>query len=852
MAGADSGRWRAFSHFPVRQRRRTIVVALIVGVLATLAASRLRPTASLETMFAHDDDATRALARIHETLPNADELVVVVSTLDDARPPALAEEDLVAFAERLEQVVAASDRFAGAVASVRYRDERRAEADRFYEDVVVPHAMLYLSQRELEAVCARLTGPAIREQIARNETLMAAPGPAADAVARTVLRDPLRLYEDLRAHVPAAGARLDGSAGAPLLSQDGRSLLIRITGTRPVNDLDFARALVRHARAAVIEADPGHLVVGFTGAYAIAELSERSIRRDMIVSVMVAVALLCVVFLVAYRSLREFTMALGAVGLGILSGFGVFALLRTTLNPATAVIGAVLAGLGVDFAIHVMSRARAEQDSGAAPAAATATALDGVRGPVAIAALTSLIGFFAVSRSSVQALRDFGLLGVLGLAGALLASITVLPALMVTLPPVLRRAPRVSVPAHLVGVIAGRPWRWIGAMAALWAAALVVVVMAGGPPPSEKDWRVMHPQPNEPLALQGELARRFGEPAETILIWIEARPLHPLLETAWIVHDRLGGPSATGMGIDKALGIASLLPDPRAVEARLGRLRRVDVEQVVADFRAALDESVFDPAAYEDYQAFLRQLLTVRSAPGLDDLRAYPAIADGLLAGPREAPPEGAVVLVRLNEVNDHRRGLVVDWLGAQLEGLGGATVTGLTAISRRMDRTIRRDLARLLGLAGLVVAVFLLAVYRQPLDVLLVLLPTGFALTCLLAVMHLTEDTFNIVNVSGLPLLVGIGVDDGVFLVSLARRARREGTSGAVLVARYRAVCHAVLVTSATTILAFGSLLFASTPAIRSLGRLTVIGVAGCLVATLLTLLPILLLRHRHAHVAR
>ena len=215
-------------------------------------------------------------------------------------------------------------------------------------------------------------------------------------------------------------------------------------------------------------------------------------------------------------------------------------------------------------------------------------------------------------------------------------------------------------------------------------------------------------------------------------------------------------------------------------------------------------------------------------------------------------PVEGTVVLVRLDELNDHQRGVIVDWLGARLEGLGGATVTGLTAISRRMERAIRSDLARLLGLAGLVVAGFLLAVYRHPLDVLLVLLPTGFALTCLLGVMHLTEDTFNIVNVLGLPLLVGIGVDDGVFLVSVARRAQREGVSSADLVARCRAVCHAVLVTSATTMLAFGSLVFTSTPAIRSLGRLTAIGVGGCLVATLFMLLPILFLRHRHGHVAR
>ena len=106
--------------------------------------------------------------------------------------------------------------------------------------------------------------------------------------------------------------------------------------------------------------------------------------------------------------------------------------------------------------------------------------------------------------------------------------------------------------------------------------------------------------------------------------------------------------------------------------------------------------------------------------------------------------------------------------------------------------------------------------------------------------------------NVAGLPLLVGIGVDDGVFLVSVARRARRDNVSLADLTARCRPVLHAVLVTSATTMLAFGSLVLTSTPAIRSLGRLTAVGVGGCLLATLLMLLPILLLRHGHGHSTR
>ena len=82
-------------------------------------------------------------------------------------------------------------------------------------------------------------------------------------------------------------------------------------------------------------------------------------------------------------------------------------------------------------------------------------------------------------------------------------------------------------------------------MTALWAAALIVLVASGGLPPSEKDWRVMHPAPNPPLALQLDMERRFGEPAESVPVWIEAGGERTLLETAWIIRDRLDDAAAS-------------------------------------------------------------------------------------------------------------------------------------------------------------------------------------------------------------------------------------------------------------------------------------------------------------------
>ena len=163
---------------------------------------------------------------------------------------------------------------------------------------------------------------------------------------------------------------------------------------------------------------------------------------------------------------------------------------------------------------------------------------------------------------------------------------------------------------------------------------------------------------------------------------------------------------------------------------------------------------------------------------------------------------------------------------------------TWLSVIGHDTEVQIRTTLVRLLAVAAVAVIVFLGIVFRSIRDVGLALLPAAFAITCLPAIMALTGDRFNMINLVGLPLLIGIAVDDGIVLVSIARRCR---LSGEPAVEQLSASSHAVIVTSLTTVLAFGTLMFTSTPAIQSLGRLTALGMVAALLASLFLLVPLL-----------
>ncbi len=97
-----------------------------------------------------------------------------------------------------------------------------------------------------------------------------------------------------------------------------------------------------------------------------------------------------------------------------------------------------------------------------------------------------------------------------------------------------------------------------------------------------------------------------------------------------------------------------------------------------------------------------------------------------------------------------------------------------------------------------------------------------------------------NPANLIVLPLVLGIGVDDGVHVVHDFR----------MQTGRYRpspSTINAIVLTSLTSMIGFGSMMLAAHRGLYSLGLVLVIGVGSCLFVSLVTLPAILTLVDRY-----
>jgi predicted RND superfamily exporter protein len=135
-------------------------------------------------------------------------------------------------------------------------------------------------------------------------------------------------------------------------------------------------------------------------------------------------------------------------------------------------------------------------------------------------------------------------------------------------------------------------------------------------------------------------------------------------------------------------------------------------------------------------------------------------------------------------------------------------------------------------SLAAIAVLVFIH--FRSPLSLALALVPVAVGFLWLGGIMGFFHIPLNPANIMTLPLVIGIGVTNGIHILN---RFAEEQTANILA----RSTGKAVLVSGLTAIAGFGSLILAQHRGIRSLGYIMSAGLATCMIAGL-TFLPALL----------
>ena len=143
-----------------------------------------------------------------------------------------------------------------------------------------------------------------------------------------------------------------------------------------------------------------------------------------------AIGLIIVVLLVDFRNVRDAALALAPTIMGWAWMLGVMAATGMTFDTANIVCLPLVLGIGIAFGVHLMHRCRESGEEHGL--GAVDDIVRGTGGAVLVAALTTMVGFGALMLVDYKAMVSVGIAMVLGIACCLVASLVVLPALLLT------------------------------------------------------------------------------------------------------------------------------------------------------------------------------------------------------------------------------------------------------------------------------------------------------------------------------------------------------------------------------------------------------------------------------------
>ena len=452
--------------------------------------------------------------------------------------------------------------------------------------------------------------------------------------------------------------------------------------------------------------------------------------------------------------------------------------------------------------------------------------------------------FFCCGLSDFRGLNQLGILAGVGLCLNCVAMLTVFPALLLALPtrlwlgkPKAARTRRSGLLAALGRVSTRWPRTVLLIAAALFALAMPLMLRAGlGRELLSMDLGAM-----PPALTQQEVSRRFGEHQRFLVALVEDPDPERALYRADLWLDAVEKLRQRGaLRGYEALG--TLVPAEQTQAHRRARLRSLDLGPAADRLQAALDAAGFDPAPFQDFLALLRAggaaplHLTELAATELGFLvRSHVADLPADAAGPARR-----LVALFLFAAADESLDSTLAALHEIAAGPAGGALTGLPLLEEQLRTLLSRDLRRITWMSVVAVALLLLVYYRRLRPFLAVFLPLSLSWVLFGAALYLFGLPLHLYNLLSVPLVIGYGIDDHIFLVHRHQATPPQERDPAQVL---DTTGRAIVLTTLSTMAGFLGLLPAHFAGLRQLGLCGALAVLLCMLAAFLVLPALLAL---------
>lgn len=678
------------------------------------------------------------------------------------------------------------------------------------------------------------------------------------------------------------------SLGTPyFISPDRSMLIVMVTPTFTMLEHSFhipaISGLEEMLKSVATDFD---VEVGLAGALALSRDELKATMEDSMALTLISLAAILLLYIFTFRMVSAPLLAVTNLIIGVIWAMGMTWILVQELNLFTAMMTIILIGLGIDFSIHIISVYSEMIHRGFSPEKSIVSTLEKVGGGIITGGLTTSAAFLTLTTGRSAGISEFGLVNGFGLLMIMISTLITLPTLLM-----LREKYR-SKRGKQLGQIREVAYKPVGQASVMlfrrWPFALAGVILVTlffalkmKDVTFDYNYLNMEPEGLESIALNDLIIEKYNMSADVTMM--TASSIKESTELTELAKDQ--------SSISYVESISDFLPSDDDQIIRKQKISDIHNLMAVQSVRSEFSQQELEQLNDEiiRLEANVIEMQDLAFAGGQDmvddkatrlvgnpDLPDYVGSLTGFISRLLDSPPNvdriaefnhdfglayqdivldmadsSHIILDMLPDditdrfVNDNADRFLISiypkgdvWDISYLETFTNDLlevsdhIAGTPPMFYILIKVIGEDGRRAALLTLIVVFFFLWMDFRSLRLAILAMVPLLVGMVWMVGFMGLTGIQITLLNVMALPLILGIGMDDGVHLM---HRLKTEGPQQIYTI--FSSTGKAIIITSLTTMLSFGSLVFATYRGFGSLGLALFIGVGMCLATSLIVL---------------
>jgi len=866
-------------------RPKTVIFnSILLTLLMGFFAGGLNLELSWVSLAPKDDPSVEEFQQIMNDFPSMNNIMVLVTAEN--------EEDLDSAVQRAENKLQSLDKYVKSVHSrvdssfmiengLLLMDEEMIEAMGFALSDANMAAFLANRNKGLEMELQALESMDIDDPSNRNEIM------EKEDVMTSNLLGMNSFYHTLQATLDSKenNGDMDGFSegihrlmlGDPYFrSNDGRLALMTIQPAFDILDYELLTPGVNTIIENLDDLEKQLTGVNYeiTGMHVVGKDEMASVESDSYITMLIGILFILALLYFAFRMFSAPILAFIPLLFGVLWDTGLTAIIIGRLNLLTAFTAIMLIGLGIDFSIHLLSGFTEARSKGKTSVEAVKHTLVHIGPSILTGAMTTAAAFLTLTISSLEVLSELGFVMGMGIITTVIAVFFVLPSILVLVKGKEKRMMAVKGEYRIIGKAAGfiHQYKIIAAILILLLAGI-----AGWHGQSEFDLNMMNLEPEglESIRIMNKMVDAFGMSTEGLMV--EKNNLEDI--------KRLSSKLKKEETVSSVVSIADFIPSKEEQAKRLDKIKEVKAslayqpkyhrlsrekllqELETFQFNVKKLTSIYEQAGSEEVRYAGKELLSnvtnlisqvenqTISEEKLQEVSKY--FYDHVKAISQSMMTEDLLTIADLPDnlkkqfvSEDESKFLLTVYPNFEIwENLGkekgkafidmvrdqDPSFTGTTIFMRVMYESAKAEVVQA-GILVLITLFLILFIHFKSIKyTLLAFTPLLFTLLFTVGAMGLLDLKWNILNILAIPLIIGIGIDDGVHI--LHRYISTEDSIFDV----FSSVGRAILITTLTTMAGFGSLIFSSYRGMAYLGEILFIGVGFAFIMTIV-ILPILI----------